>query len=112
HCTLRPVSCTVAAYVYTSLLVFFNAHRHRRLLHPFPTRRSSDLARPRSPRHETLHQRPQHRRPTAHKSSHRHFWQASIARVTGRSEEHTSELQSRVDLVCRLLLEKKNTRGL
>src|SRR5438105_11411575 len=29
------------------------------------------------------------------------------ARVANRSEEHTSELQSRVDLVCRLLLEKK-----
>src|SRR5207247_9037839 len=28
----------------------------------------------------------------------------------GRSEEHTSELQSRVDLVCRLLLEKKKIR--
>src|SRR5438105_10225351 len=27
-----------------------------------------------------------------------------------RSEEHTSELQSRVELVCRLLLEKKNRR--
>src|SRR2546429_6695900 len=27
---------------------------------------------------------------------------------TGRSEEHTSELQSRLHLVCRLLLEKKN----
>src|SRR5438105_7487829 len=27
-----------------------------------------------------------------------------------RSEEHTSELQSRVDLVCRLLLEKKKQR--
>src|SRR5207247_5833809 len=27
--------------------------------------------------------------------------------VAARSEEHTSELQSRVDLVCRLLLEKK-----
>src|SRR5207247_9981620 len=27
-----------------------------------------------------------------------------------RSEEHTSELQSRVDLVCRLLLEKKKCR--
>src|SRR2546428_9745987 len=27
----------------------------------------------------------------------------------GRSEEHTSELQSRSDLVCRLLLEKKRT---
>src|SRR5699024_12172673 len=26
-----------------------------------------------------------------------------------RSEEHTSELQSRFELVCRLLLEKKNT---
>src|SRR5437868_12660892 len=28
-------------------------------------------------------------------------------RSSGRSEEHTSELQSRFDLVCRLLLEKK-----
>src|SRR2546429_7017936 len=28
----------------------------------------------------------------------------------GRSEEHTSELQSRLHLVCRLLLEKKKTR--
>src|SRR5207249_11155839 len=27
----------------------------------------------------------------------------------GRSEEHTSELQSRFDLVCRLLLEKKKS---
>src|SRR5206468_6228849 len=30
--------------------------------------------------------------------------------IAGRSEEHTSELQSRSDLVCRLLLEKKNTK--
>src|SRR5438445_5755048 len=29
----------------------------------------------------------------------------------GRSEEHTSELQSRQYLVCRLLLEKKKTRA-
>src|SRR5260370_6012534 len=28
-----------------------------------------------------------------------------------RSEEHTSELQSHLNLVCRLLLEKKNTVG-
>src|SRR5699024_11651530 len=28
-----------------------------------------------------------------------------------RSEEHTSELQSRFDLVCRLLLEKKKTEA-
>src|SRR5207249_10443061 len=29
--------------------------------------------------------------------------------AVSRSEEHTSELQSRFDLVCRLLLEKKKT---
>src|SRR5207249_5755140 len=34
----------------------------------------------------------------------KYFWGGSH-----RSEEHTSELQSRFDLVCRLLLEKKNT---
>src|SRR3712207_7643069 len=32
-----------------------------------------------------------------------------LFRPRGRSEEHTSELQSRQYLVCRLLLEKKNT---
>src|SRR2546422_6746663 len=32
----------------------------------------------------------------------------SVAFAVGRSEEHTSELQSRLHLVCRLLLEKKN----
>src|SRR5215813_5184685 len=31
-------------------------------------------------------------------------------RVAGRSEEHTSELQSRPHLVCRLLLEKKKNK--
>src|SRR5690606_35238576 len=31
--------------------------------------------------------------------------------VSFRSEEHTSELQSRENLVCRLLLEKKNVAG-
>src|SRR2546422_7807089 len=32
----------------------------------------------------------------------------SVAPMLARSEEHTSELQSRLHLVCRLLLEKKN----
>src|SRR5256885_5507832 len=31
--------------------------------------------------------------------------------IIGRSEEHTSELQSPCNLVCRLLLEKKKQRG-
>src|SRR3712207_8533757 len=34
---------------------------------------------------------------------------ASVQGLTLRSEEHTSELQSRQYLVCRLLLEKKKT---
>src|SRR2546428_3657794 len=33
---------------------------------------------------------------------------ALLNEMVDRSEEHTSELQSRSDLVCRLLLEKKN----
>src|SRR5438094_2194753 len=36
-------------------------------------------------------------------------WQGSGSRRRRRSEEHTSELQSPYDLVCRLLLEKKKT---
>src|SRR5438105_10590546 len=35
---------------------------------------------------------------------------AAVAQAVARSEEHTSELQSRVDLVCRLLLEKKKIK--
>src|SRR5699024_12113795 len=34
--------------------------------------------------------------------------EAGKVSTSSRSEEHTSELQSRFDLVCRLLLEKKN----
>src|SRR3712207_8717379 len=34
-----------------------------------------------------------------------------LARALARSEEHTSELQSRQYLVCRLLLEKKKTNN-
>src|SRR2546422_6289897 len=41
-------------------------------------------------------------RPWPHCGAH-----TSLIRKTLRSEEHTSELQSRLHLVCRLLLEKK-----
>src|SRR6266576_5397834 len=49
---------------------------------------------------------------TLFRSSRRHDEAAAVDHVVGfplagRSEEHTSELQSRRDLVCRLLLEKK-----
>src|SRR5260370_21594641 len=33
-------------------------------------------------------------------------------RFAARSEEHTSELQSHLNLVCRLLLEKKKKKGI
>src|SRR5690349_23817707 len=39
------------------------------------------------------------------------FGHAAARQPVERSEEHTSELQSRRDLVCRLLLEKKNTKN-
>src|SRR5687768_18006833 len=38
------------------------------------------------------------------------FFILSFARELDRSEEHTSELQSRLHLVCRLLLEKKKEK--
>src|SRR3989304_8521916 len=51
---------------------------------------------------------------TLFRSRHASRRHARHARLQGlhefdRSEEHTSELQSRLHLVCRLLLEKKNT---
>src|SRR3712207_7794107 len=58
----------------------------------------------------------QHRSLLAHDDGHRsrrighHVQQRRVKRAVGRrSEEHTSELQSRQYLVCRLLLEKKKT---
>src|SRR5690348_18196797 len=48
-------------------------------------------------------------------SRRRRLYEAVVLKVLGatrgdRSEEHTSELQSPVHLVCRLLLEKKNKK--
>src|SRR3712207_7127786 len=49
-----------------------------------------------------------HRRnPGGRRRSYSRFFEDWIQRVLRRSEEHTSELQSRQYLVCRLLLEKK-----
>src|SRR5207253_10087459 len=85
-------------------------------LHSFPTRRSSDLR----PRWRTgrcalgRHERPRrgsHDERCRSSSSPRRFAESpSGCRGGGRSEEHTSELQSRGHLVCRLLLEKKKKK--
>src|SRR5690349_23058480 len=69
-------------------------------LHSFPTRRSSDL--PQSANHvRSLMIGP------AAASGGQAPLELVLDDVRLRSEEHTSELQSRRDLVCRLLLEKK-----
>src|SRR5205807_10468247 len=82
----------------------------------FPTRRSSDL------RDGASHQRRPARRHVDHglagqgrgwphrrrlQGGSRHHRATAPGRPAGRSEEHTSELQSPCNLVCRLLLEKK-----
>src|SRR5688500_19623275 len=66
-----------------------------------PTRRSSDLFRRRTcPARAASSSSTAYHRPSIQTSS--------LGRA--RSEEHTSELQSPCNLVCRLLLEKKNYR--
>src|SRR5207249_8264463 len=74
-----------------SVNVWFGASGRHGDLHSFPTRRSSDLPWSFGSAASGT--------PTTSGS-------VPSIRVT-RSEEHTSELQSRFDLVCRLLLEKK-----
>src|SRR5690606_41705855 len=107
--------------LYTHLVHLPAGHR---ALHSFPARRSSDLPswggvrcsasrmRPvASSMRTTLLWRPvssaikanRVRRPPPSTVSHT----SRTIRSNPRSEEHTSELQSRENLVCRLLLEKK-----
>src|SRR5437867_4860926 len=77
-----------------------------RALHSFPTRRSSDLPPPLPPNRTG---------PNGGATEAGAFAICVLSPIItaspcfrSRSEEHTSELQSPYDLVCRLLLEKKN----
>src|SRR5690606_40977603 len=85
---------------------FFSCYGHHRDLHSFPTRRSSDLAvAPTVPGVTTPEADARFRRVVG-RPRDRHL----RCLPTRRSEEHTSELQSRENLVCRLLLEKKKAQ--
>src|SRR5690606_41174956 len=102
-----------------------SAHGHHSVLPSFPTRRSSDLVpfqehRPAQILGALIAPAGPGRRyqPTAYSIAARTpatcaaLHCAGVARgrrsnTPWRSEEHTSELQSRENLVCRLLLEKK-----
>src|SRR3712207_8362840 len=55
--------------------------------------------------------RPSHARYEALGARHQSRRRGVDPRTASRSEEHTSELQSRQYLVCRLLLEKKNNKS-
>src|SRR5207253_11028957 len=103
--------------------LLFHCPRPLRLLPSFPTRRSSDLpgvedARPRmvrvrreAPGHPLVGGAAHDVRVGALEKVDRLVIRARATRLVQRSEEHTSELQSRGHLVCRLLLEKKKKRN-
>src|SRR5699024_12550858 len=104
HCSyshspfLPPTSLFSTLSALSSVVFFFfYCSGDHRDLHSFPTRRSSDL-RWRSSHHDMK------RLPAAVSAAR------PCVRQNARSEEHTSELQSRFDLVCRLLLEKKKNK--
>src|SRR5688572_31817431 len=61
----------------------------------------------RNARTPTRARRQRTRRRTSHRLSGTSKDHGNTAQKAGRSEEHTSELQSQSNLVCRLLLEKK-----
>src|SRR5690348_18105567 len=92
--------------------LFFYSYAALRDLHSFPTRRSSDLT---SARWWTRSGPLPVGRKSGRASQSSHAKKPTTIAATAidgtrfpaRSEEHTSELQSPVHLVCRLLLEKK-----
>src|SRR5438874_6764052 len=97
-------SCCIqyVLHVYVFLSIFFKCNALHQYLHSFPTRRSSDLVLLQIGGGEL---RPRCGIDLPHR---RVLWNDQTWNlVLFRSEEHTSELQSRRDLVCRLLLEKK-----
>src|SRR5207248_11311419 len=91
--------------------LFLHCSAHHRDLHSFPTRRSSDLVEAAGAPDADRNDRPVKihiRQPGEAREMPQ--VQADQRAVDERSEEHTSELQSPYDLVCRLLLEKKKKK--
>src|SRR5699024_12443302 len=74
-----------------------------RLLHSFPTRRSSDLES--CLEQDVLEEAAEQEVRADMAGAYERTGEEETA--AERSEEHTSELQSRFDIVCRLLLEQK-----
>src|SRR5438552_10086510 len=83
----------------TDRIFFIYCYADHRGLHSFPTRRSSDLGT------ATI------TATSEGKSGTSSVTVTNVPVTDERSEEHTSELQSPDQLVCRLLLEKKNSKS-
>src|SRR5207302_11060151 len=106
----------------SSLIFLFHSSRDPPDLHSFPTRRSSDLLLHGDGYVEAvldvvfLAYRVGEglailiERPAEHAGDEGSLRKSRLSRTALRSEEHTSELQSRENLVCRLLLEKKKKK--
>src|SRR5687768_17989728 len=77
----------------------------------FPYTRSSDLLRQKETRQRSRYVFIQRVEPRHQGGSDRAGDFVEEAETRERSEEHTSELQSRLHLVCRLLLEKKKNKA-
>src|SRR5439155_24629636 len=105
---------TTASHQLSFPFLFFYFHGAHRHLHSFPTRRSSDLGTGTVPRctgpacSPSARCRPRTRAPKTAPGPPPSPHRPAPPPARERSEEHTSELQSRGHLVCRLLLEKKN----
>src|SRR5690606_40742583 len=101
-----------------SLRFFFECSGDPRDLHSFPTRRSSDLKAARallSPGGKltvltVIEAIPSYISQYLPQDQQDRNVAETKDQMAARSEEHTSELQSRENLVCRLLLEKKKTK--
>src|SRR5699024_12220037 len=105
-------ACSFSPHVVARLspTFFFYCHAHYPDLHSFPTRRSSDLrSRSKLPGYfsDALKVCRKRQRKVEILCEGESVPVPVQALDNVRSEEHTSELQSRFDLVCRLLLEKK-----
>src|SRR5690242_21948389 len=104
--------CSFFASVFLFFFLLVMRRPPRSTLFPYTTLFRS---RPRALRYRdpgALHTRRDARAPAARLRTHgaRQGHRRAPRRRAPRSEEHTSELQSHVNLVCRLLLEKKKKK--
>src|SRR5204863_8878371 len=107
---LRCPTHTVHIHLNSGNFLLLQRQLDTTLLPPFPTLRSSDLRLCRSPARcapSSSGRGAQRDTAVRRGRGRRRAWSTPVDVLVLRSEEHTSELQSRRAVVCRLLLEQK-----